>query len=151
MVYVVGSLFEVFDFVVVMYVLFCDECCVCFGVYEVVGGYFVEMVEVVELSDDVFVKMMVLIVEQDGEQIKVFVLCIDGIFFMLLCNYVGGDKDVVKWCLVGGGVCQMILLIKGNVFVWLLYIFVGVFVLDYGYCGIELMLVLQGVFCDEID
>jgi putative transcriptional regulator len=151
MAYAAGSLPEAFDLVVATHVSLCDECRARLGAFEAVGGHFVETAETAELSDDTFAKTMALIAAQDGEQIKAPAPRTDGIFPTPLRNYVGGDKDAVKWRSVGGGVRQMILPTKGNASVRLLHIPAGASVPDHGHRGTELTLVLQGAFRDETD
>lgn len=151
MAYAAGNLPEAFNLVIATHVSLCDECRARLGAYEAVGGQLVEDCAVETMADDAFAKTMALIAAQDGQEITAPKPRTDGIFPTPLRDYVGGDKDAVKWRAVGGGVRQMILRTKGNATVRLLHIPAGASVPDHGHRGTELTLVLQGAFRDETD
>ena len=151
MAYAAGNLPEAFNLVIATHVSLCDECRARLGAYEAVGGQLVEECDAVDMGDDAFAKTMALIAAQNGQEIVTPKPRTDGIFPTPLRDYVGGDKEAVKWRAVGGGVRQMILRTKGNATVRLLHIPAGASVPDHGHRGTELTLVLQGAFRDETD
>jgi putative transcriptional regulator len=65
--------------------------------------------------------------------------------------YVGGDLDQVKWQRLGMGVRQAILPTSRGATARLLHIPAGRAVPDHGHRGMELTLVLQGAFHDEVE
>ncbi|HAD28863.1 MAG TPA: transcriptional regulator, partial [Rhodobacteraceae bacterium] len=65
--------------------------------------------------------------------------------------YFGGDIERVKWTPLGGGVKQAVLPTDKKAQARLLYIPAGQSVPDHGHRGLELTLVLQGSFADEVD
>ncbi|MEY8840291.1 ChrR family anti-sigma-E factor, partial [Cribrihabitans sp. XS_ASV171] len=68
-----------------------------------------------------------------------------------LSAYAGGDLSKVKWRSVGMGVKQAILATSPEATARLLYIPAGAAVPDHGHRGMELTMVLQGAFSDEVD
>ncbi|APO85583.1 MULTISPECIES: ChrR family anti-sigma-E factor [unclassified Marivivens] len=146
--YAAGTLPEAFSLVVATHVSLCDECRSRLGEFEAVGGEVMMSAGSVSMSNDAFAATMALIANTPEAPQKRYA---KGIFPAPLQDYVGGDKDDVRWRPVGGGVRQMILASDGGATVRLLHIPGGVAVPDHGHRGLELTLVLQGAFKDEAD
>ena len=65
--------------------------------------------------------------------------------------FVGGDADSIRWSMVGGGVRQHRIAVKGNHTARLLKIAPGESVPPHSHRGMELTMVLTGSFSDESD
>jgi len=68
-----------------------------------------------------------------------------------LQDYVGGDVNDIKWRAIGMGVKQAILPTTREATARLLFIPAGAAVPDHSHHGMELTMVLQGAFSDEVD
>ena len=147
--YSAGTLEEAFSLIVASHVSICDDCRAALSAYEAVGGAVLESVESVAVSDDALAATMALIdeapvVTEAPKRSK-------SIFPAPLQDYIGGGPDKVRWRRVGGGVRQAILPCDGKATARLLYIPAGAAVPDHSHNGMELTMVLQGAFSDEVD
>ena len=68
-----------------------------------------------------------------------------------LQDYVGGPVQDIRWRPIGMGVKQAILPTTKDATARLLFIPAGAAVPDHGHNGMELTMVLQGAFSDEVD
>ena len=147
--YAAGTLPEAFSLVVATHVSLCDECRARLAEYEAVGGEIMMDAGAAPMAEDALAATMALIANSNPapkQETRT-----TGIFPTPLRDYVGGDKDAVRWRSVGGGVKQMILSTQGDATVRLLRIPAGSAVPDHGHNGTELTLVLQGAFADHTD
>lgn len=147
--YAAGTLGEAFSLVVATHVSMCDACRAALAGYETVGGAVLEGVDSVALDDDALKTVMALIAEAPADTPPA--PRAHSIFPAPLAGYVGGGPDAVKWRRVGGGVKQAVLADGEDGSVRLLYIPAGTSVPDHTHKGLELTLVLQGAFSDEVD
>ena len=147
--YSAGTLDEAFSLIVASHVSMCDECRAALSAYEAVGGAVLESVETVEVDDDALAATLALIDEMPV--IEETPKRASSIFPAPLEDYVGGGPDKVRWRRVGGGVKQAILPCAGKSTARLLYIPAGMAVPDHTHNGMELTMVLQGAFADEVD
>jgi len=152
--YSAGTLPEAYSLVVACHVSICDACRATLSSYDAVGGALLQDTDTVVISDDALAKTMALIAEMPmdepvgksaGSEVR------DPLFPQPLQDYVGGGVDDVKWKRVGGGVRQAILADSEGATARLLYIPAGMAVPDHGHRGLELTMVLQGAFSDEVD
>ncbi|OUD09506.1 transcriptional regulator [Marivivens niveibacter] len=147
--YAAGTLPEAFSLVVATHVSLCDECRARLAEYEAVGGEIMMDAGAAPMAEDALASTMALIANANPAPKQE--TRSTGIFPTPLRDYVGGDKDAVRWRSVGGGVKQMILSTEGEATVRLLHIPAGSAVPDHGHNGTELTLVLQGAFADHTD
>ncbi|RYG91209.1 transcriptional regulator [Loktanella sp. IMCC34160] len=147
--YAAGTLPEGFSLVVATHVSLCDDCRARLAEYEALGGEVMMDAGEAELTDGSLEATLALIAGMPAAAPVRKAARTAGIFPAPLRDYVGGDKDAVRWRRVGGGVRQMVLKTDGASTVRLLHIPAGVAVPDHGHSGTELTLVLQGAFRDE--
>lgn len=146
--YAAGVLPEAFDVVVAAHLSLSDESRALVSSYEAVGACLMEDCECVDMKADAFastldrIKHSEIIVEKPKAQ---------SVLPEPIQKYFGGDVDKVKWKSLGGGVKQAILPTDNKAQARLLYIPAGQSVPDHGHRGLELTLVLQGSFADEVD
>lgn len=149
--YSAGSLPEAFNLIVATHISVCDECRARMAEFDALGGEVMMCAETVEMDDSAFEKTLRSLMNESEDVAPAPTKRSVGVFPAPLRDYVGGDLDAVRWRKVGGGVRQMILKTDGEATARLLYIPSGVAVPDHGHNGIELTLVLQGAFSDELD
>ncbi len=147
--YSAGTLEEAFSLIVASHVSICDDCRAALAGYDAVGGAVLDGMESAEVSDDALAATMALIDAIEPPVAKSRKST--SIFPAPLEDYVGGGPDKVRWKRLGGGVKQAILPCSGAATARLLYIPAGVAVPDHSHNGMELTMVLQGAFSDEID
>ena len=147
--YSAGTLDEAFSLIVASHVSMCDECRADLAAYDAVGGAVLEGVEGVAVDDAALMATLALIDDMPDaiEKPK----RAKSIFPAPLEDYIGGGPDKVRWRRVGGGVKQAILPCDGKSTARLLYIPAGMAVPDHTHNGMELTMVLQGAFSDEVD
>ena len=75
----------------------------------------------------------------------------NDIYTTPLKNYFGGSVENIKWKSVGGGIKQAILVNNKDASARLLSIPPGAQLPDHSHKGLEMTMVLQGSFSDEID
>ena len=150
--YSAGTLPEAYSLVVACHVSLCDTCRAALAGLEAVGGALLHEAATAAVSDDALAKTLALIEQQaeepspEPEQVS----AADRLFPKPLRDYVGGGPDAVHWKRVGGGVRQAILANSEGAAARLLYIPAGTAVPDHGHRGLELTMVLQGAFSDEV-
>lgn len=170
--YAVGSLPPAFDLVVSCHLTMNEESLAGVEAYEAVGGAVLAETAPAAVSGDAFAETLARIdapqvasdpviapaqskgrVHSNGrvQSEKHAQSQEDAIFPAPLRELVGGDANAVKWKRLGGGIKQAILLDEDEASARLLYIPGGAAVPDHGHNGLELTLVLQGAFSDEVD
>lgn len=151
MAYAAGTLPEAYSLVVACHISICDQCRCAIEGYDAMGGALFDQLEEAPLSPDSLAATMALIEQDQPNKITTTTPKPSSIFPEPLRKYVGGDENSVKWRRIGGGVKQAILPCDGEATARLLYIPAGMAVPDHGHNGLELTLVLQGAFSDEVD
>lgn len=146
--YAAGVLPEAFDIVVAAHLSLSDESRALVSSYEAVGACLMEDCERVEMKSDALASTLDRIKNSD---IVVNKSPSNNVLPEPIQKYFGGDVDKVKWKALGGGVKQAILPTDNKAQARLLYIPAGQSVPDHGHRGLELTLVLQGSFADEVD
>jgi len=149
--YSAGTLPEAFSLVVAAHVSLCDECRAALASHEAVGGALLEDIELAEISDNSLAATMARIKSAAQSDKEVTRPTAQSIFPAPLVDYVKGGPDKVRWRSVGAGVKQAMLPCSGEASARLLYIPAGVAMPDHSHRGLELTMVLQGAFSDEID
>lgn len=148
--YAAGTLPEAFDLVVATHLSLNDESRAALGAYEAVGGCLLEEAPAADVGSEALAATLARIKSSPPRE-RAAPPASSGVFPAPLRAYVGGDVDAVRWRPLGGGVRQALLPTSGPARARLLYIPPGVAVPDHGHRGIELTLVLQGAFSDEVD
>lgn len=148
--YSAGDLPEAVTLAVATHVSMCDECRARLSGYEALGGAVLDAQDTVPLANDSLMATMARL-RGHAPASRAPVPARKGLFPAPLRGYVGGDLDAVQWRPVGGGVRQAILPTSKGAVARLLHIPAGVAVPDHGHRGLELTLVLQGAFSDEVD
>ncbi len=147
--YSAGTLDEAFSLIVASHVSLCDDCRAALAGYDAVGGAVLENAEAVEVSDEALAATMALIDAIEPPVAKSRKST--SIFPAPLEEYVGGGPNKVRWKSLGRGVKQAILPCDGEATARLLYIPAGMAMPDHSHNGMELTMVLQGAFSDEVD
>ncbi len=150
MAYSAGTLPEAYSLVVACHISLCPQCRSALEGFDAVGGAVLEGVEGSELSSDALAATFDLISKSPTTEIPAR-KHVPSSFPAPLQDYVGGDVGEVEWRKVGGGVKQAILPIEGEANARLLYIPAGTAVPDHSHAGLEMTMVLQGAFSDEVD
>lgn len=150
--YATGHLPEAYALVVATHASICDDCRAAISGFEALGGALLEDAGVVEVSDAALEATLALIggVMPEKPSKRPDRPATDGVFPGPLVEYVGGGPDKVKWRSVGGGVRQAVLPTAKGATARLLYIPAGKQVPEHSHNGLELTLVLQGAFSDEV-
>ena len=147
--YSAGSLPEAYSLVVACHVSLCAQCRSALEGFDALGGAVLEQSGVSELSAGALAATMDLIANPQQPPQEVSYEKSD--FPVPLQKYVGGGPEKVNWRKIGGGVKQAILPTAKDANVRLLYIPAGTAVPDHSHGGLEMTLILQGAFSDEID
>ena len=150
MAYSSGNLPEAYSLVVACHLSLCDECRAQAESFDVVGGAMLDDDSGVEISDDALAATMKLIEAGLPDEPKKPVKR-DKVLPAPLMEYVGGGVDAIRWRSVGGGVKQSVLKTEEGATARLLYIPAGKEVPDHTHGGLEMTMVLQGAFADEVD
>lgn len=146
--YASGTLPEGFAIVVATHVSMCDECRARLESYEAVGGALVADADAVAVSEDALEATLALIDAApvfEPRKIKK-----DAVLPLPVQEYLGCDLDGVRWRPLGGGVRQAMLETRDKTKVRLFSIPGGTAIPDHSHRGLELTLVLQGAFSDEV-
>ncbi len=149
--YSAGALPEAFSLVVATHVSLCDQCRAAIASHEAVGGAVLEDIGQVSVDDNSLAATMARIKADGRLAAKPARPAARSIFPSPLVEYVKGGPENVRWRRVGAGVKQAILPCDGNATARLLYIPAGAAMPDHSHRGLELTLVLQGAFADEVD
>lgn len=148
--YAAGTLPEAFDLMVATHLSLCDHCRARTESFDAVGGHILEdQVEASPMAADALAATMALIAQ--GAQTPKAALGRCSVLPAPLRDYVGGDVSSIRWKPIGMGVKQAILPTTREATARLLFIPAGAAVPDHGHKGIELTMVLQGAFSDEVD
>ncbi|GAB4558446.1 MAG: anti-sigma-E factor ChrR [Ruegeria sp.] len=150
MAYAAGALPEAFDLMVATHISLCDHCRARAESYEAVGGHLLEdQDDTVAMSQDSLAATMALIAQSAPAAKPKRTAC--SVLPAPLQDYVGGDVNSIRWKPIGMGVKQAILPTSRDATARLLFIPAGAAVPDHGHKGMELTMVLQGAFSDEVD
>ena len=146
--YAAGVLPEAFDVVVAAHLSLSDESRAIVSSYEAVGACLMENCERAYMNPGALSSTM--------DRIKNSNMIVhrkknENVLPEPVQKYFGGDIEKVKWTSLGGGVKQAVLPTDKKAQARLLYIPAGQSVPDHGNRGLELTLVLQGSFADEVD
>lgn len=147
--YSAGSLPEAYSLVVACHVSLCPQCRSALEGFDALGGAVLEQSGKSELSAGALAATMDIIANRQEASQEVFYEKSD--FPVPLQKYVGGGPEKVNWRKIGGGVKQAILPTAKDANVRLLYIPAGTAVPDHSHGGLEMTLILQGAFSDEVD
>lgn len=150
MAYSAGTLPEAYSLAVAAHISMCDECRARLGAFDTVGGNLVESCDAVDMSSGSLEATLSMIDRLDGD-VEAPAHASEGILPAPVQDYIGGDLDAVKWRSIGMGVKQAIIPTKCDATARLLYIPAGSAVPDHGHKGLELTVVFQGAFSDEVD
>ena len=148
--YSTGLLPEAFSIIVACHISLCDQCRIESDALDAVGGAVLTNQQGITLNDDSFLKTMELISKNDNNTIKPFTKS-DSIYPNPLKNYFGDAEDKIKWKSIGGGIKQSIIFNNDEASARLLSIPPGTELPDHSHKGLEMTMVLQGAFSDEID
>ncbi|MCA0929406.1 ChrR family anti-sigma-E factor [Ruegeria profundi] len=150
MAYATGTLPEAFDLMVATHLSLCDHCRARAESFEAVGGCVLqEQGGTANMSDGSLAATMALIAK--GAPIVKPARAGCSVLPAPLQDYVGGDVNSIKWRSIGMGVKQAILPTTSEATARLLFIPAGAAVPDHSHNGMELTMVLQGAFSDEVD
>lgn len=150
MAYAAGTLPEAFDLMVATHLSLCNQCRAQAESFDAVGGYVLEeQDETVAMNDKALAETMALIA--NGAPIAKPRRPGCSVLPSPLQDYVGGDVNDIRWRPIGMGVKQAILTTSGEATARLLFIPAGTAVPDHSHNGVELTMVLQGAFSDEVD
>ncbi len=150
MAYAAGTLPEAFDLMVATHLSLCDHCRARAESFDAVGGHVLEeQTSSSMMSEGSLAATMALIAQGDPTPKPTQPSC--SVLPAPLRDYVGGDVDSIRWKPIGMGVRQAILPTTREATARLLYIPAGTAVPDHSHKGIELTMVLQGAFSDEVD
>ncbi|MEX0349422.1 MAG: ChrR family anti-sigma-E factor [Paracoccaceae bacterium] len=150
MAYSAGTLPEAFNLMVATHLSLCDTCRAQAESYDALGGCMLQdTAETVDMADDALAATMALIAGGAAPDTPARPSC--DVLPAPLRDYVGGGVSDIKWKPVGMGVKQAILPTSSAASARLLFIPAGAAVPDHGHKGVELTMVLQGAFSDEVD
>ena len=150
MAYSAADLPEAFNLVIAAHLSVCDECRARSMAFDALGGAVIETdyAEMSQGSLDACLARIDTLPQANARALRRS----EGIIPAPLLDYVGGDLSAVKWRPLGMGVRQSILRTSDKgASARLLYIPAGAAMPDHGHNGLELTLVLQGAFRDEVD
>ena len=149
--YSAGALPEAMNLMVATHLSLCDTCRAHLESFDALGGCVLEdSTDAVAMEAGALNATLARIADgADAPERQIRVS--DGVFPAPLQDYVGGDLDSVRWRPIGMGVKQAILPTSGSASARLLFIPAGAAVPDHGHRGMELTMVLQGAFSDEVD
>lgn len=148
MAYSAGVLHEAFSLAVASHVSLSDDSRARLDSFDAIGGSVLDQAPVADVSDDCLAATLAMI--GGAAPVTPKAPAKASVFPAPLRDYVGGDVEAVKWRNIGMGVKQAILKTDDAAMARLLYIPSGTAVPDHGHNGIELTLVLQGAFKDEV-
>ncbi len=150
MAYAAGSLPEAFDLMVATHISLCDHCRARAESFDAVGGSVLEdQAADVTMGQESLAATMAMIAQGQPTAKPKRSDC--SVLPTPLQDYVGGDVNSIRWRPIGMGVKQAILPTTRDATARLLFIPAGTAVPDHSHNGIELTMVLQGAFSDEVD
>jgi len=143
--YAAGSLSYPFALVVASHVSLCQHCRVAFEAHQAAGGVVLEATDAVAISSDLKSDILA---QLDATFVPAPVYDRSGIFPGPVVEALKGQPP--RWKTLGMGVRQKILSADDEGSLRLLYIPPGLAVPEHSHSGLELTLVLQGSFSDDI-
>ena len=150
--YAAGALPEALSLMVATHVSLCDACRAQLEACEALGGVVVEEQETAELDALALDHTLALLEREPQAAAAPRTRQTDcAVLPAPLHDYVGGDVSAIRWRSIGMGVKQAILPTGPGATARLLFIPAGAAVPDHSHRGIELTMVLQGAFSDEVD
>lgn len=150
MAYAAGSLPEAFDLMVATHLSLCDHCRARAESFDAVGGHVLEDQPGSPRMDEGSLAATMALIAQGAPTAKpARSSC--SVLPAPLQDYVGGGVDAIRWKSIGMGVKQAILPTTREATARLLFIPAGCAVPDHSHNGVELTMVLQGAFSDEVD
>ncbi|KIC45387.1 MAG: ChrR family anti-sigma-E factor [Ruegeria sp.] len=150
MAYAAGSLPEAFNLMVATHLSLCDHCRARAESFDAVGGHVLEEQSASAQMDEGSLAATMALISQGAPIAKPARPGCD-VLPAPLQDYVGGDVNAIKWRPIGMGVKQAILPTSRDATARLLFIPAGAAVPDHSHKGMELTMVLQGAFSDEVD
>ena len=148
--YSTGSLPEAFSIIVACHISLCDQCRAEAEAFDTIGGALIDNEEIADIDLNSFEQTMKLIEKQNNNCLAPSKKSND-VYPTPLKNYFGGSVENIKWKSVGGGIKQAIIVNNKNASARLLSIPPGAQLPDHSHKGLEMTMVLQGSFSDEID
>ncbi|MEQ3625047.1 MAG: ChrR family anti-sigma-E factor [Celeribacter sp.] len=155
--YAAGSLDEAFALVVACHLSLCDTCRATVAAVEATGGALLEETEPAPLPPGALDAMLARLragpddTADDQPPAASTAAPSDTAFPAPLGDYAAASAETVRWRSVGGGVRQVVLPCAGRAKARLLYIPAGAEMPDHSHRGMEMTMVLQGAFSDEVD
>lgn len=149
MAYSAGLLPEAFSLVVAAHVSLSDDSRARLGAYDAVGGAVLDEAPSAPMAEGSLTATLARI--KEGAPTAKTPDTAPGLLPGPVRDYVGGDVDAVAWRPLGRGVKQAILPTADDARVRLLYIPAGLEMPDHSHGGVEMTVVLQGAYRDEID
>lgn len=147
--YAAGNLPEAFNLMVATHLSLCDTCRAQAEALEAVGGCLLAECGTEAMAADALEATFARISTGTAVPARRRDSC--SVLPQPLRDYVGGDVSTIRWKPVGMGVRQAILPTSSAASARLLFIPAGAAVPDHGHRGVELTMVLQGAFSDEVD
>ncbi|SDC63319.1 ChrR family anti-sigma-E factor [Ruegeria marina] len=147
--YAAGNLPEAFNLMVATHLSLCDSCRAQAEALEAVGGCLLTDCGPQAMTGDALAATFARI--EAGSPVTTPRKRTSAVLPQPLVDYVGGDVSTIRWKSIGMGVRQAILPTSSAASARLLFIPAGAAVPDHGHRGIELTMVLQGAFSDEVD
>ncbi len=135
---------------VATHVSLCDDCRAQMEACEALGGVVLEK-ETADLSSQALDRALAALDHAAPARVPAPRHAACPVLPQPLLAYVGGGVNKVKWRSIGMGVKQSILKTGPGASARLLYIPAGASVPEHTHRGMELTMVLQGAFSDEID
>ena len=165
--YAAGSLDEAFALVVACHLSLCDTCRATVAAVEATGGALLEDTTPAPLPPGALDAMLARLRAEPDDAVddmlddpapaaKPAPIALpasptDTGFPAPLGAYAAASAETVRWRSVGGGVRQAVLPCAGRAKARLLYIPAGTEMPDHSHRGMEMTMVLQGAFSDEVD
>jgi len=147
--YSAGTLPEAFSLVVACHISLCPQCRSTLEGLDAIGGAVLEQSDSAALAEGSLAATMAKIA--NTPTVGATKPYKKSSFPTPLQDYLGGGLESVKWRRVGGGVKQAVLPTDKNASARLLFIPAGTAVPDHSHNGMEMTLVLEGAFSDEVD
>ncbi len=148
--YAAGTLAEAWSLAVATHLGLCPDCREREARFAAIGGAALEAFAPESISDDALARCLAQLDEIAPEPAPapaaLAITSSPPVLPQPLRDYVGGDAATIRWSMVGGGIRQHLIGIKGDARARLLYIPAGETVPSHGHRGLELTLVLAGSF-----
>ncbi|WP_136441704.1 ChrR family anti-sigma-E factor [Pacificoceanicola onchidii] len=148
--YSAGTLPEAVSLAVATHISLCDSCRAALSAYDAIGGAVVDASAPAAVNAGSLDSVLARIHATSDTPVGSIRPRTNPAIPAPLADYIGHSFDDVQWRPVGLGVKQSILATSSEATARLLYIPAGTAVPDHGHNGLELTLVLQGAFHDEV-